>query len=76
MILNFEFQAFVGARHSEILTMRWEQVDHVEQQIHLQDSKTGRKSIYLNPPAIEVLEAVPRLEENPFVTCGAKAYVG
>ena len=63
---------FTGARHSEILTLKWEHVDLPGQQFRLPDSKTGRKSIYLNPPALEVLASLPRLEGNPHVICGEK----
>lgn len=61
-----------GARHSEILTLKWEYVDFRQQHIRLPDSKTGRKSIYLNAPALEILANVPRVDGNPFVICGDK----
>jgi len=38
----------------------------------LPDSKTGRKAVHLNPPALDVLHAIPRLEGNPYVICGEK----
>ncbi len=63
---------FTGARHSEILTLRWEHVDLAGQQLRLPESKTGRKSIYLNPPALEVLASLTRLEGNPHVICGER----
>ena len=63
---------FTGARHSEILTLKWEHVDIPGQQLRLPEFKTGRKSIYLNPPALEVLAKLPRLEGNPHVICGEK----
>lgn len=63
---------FTGARHSEILTLKWDHVDLEGQQIRLPESKTGRKSIYLNAPALEVLAKLPRLEGNPHVICGEK----
>lgn len=73
MIAALRLLAFTGARLSEILTLRWEHVDIAEQQIRLPESKTGRKSIYLNPPALEVLANVPRLDGNPYVICGERA---
>ena len=63
---------FTGARLSEILTLKWEYVDLEGQQIRLPDSKTGRKSIYLNQQACEALANIPRLEGNPYVICGDK----
>ena len=64
---------FTGARKSEILTLRWEWVDFEKKTLNLPDSKTGRKTIYLNAPALEVLSNIPRMEENPYVIVGAKA---
>ena len=64
---------FTGARLSEILGLRWDQVDFEHALLLLPDSKTGAKPIYLSAPALEVLASVPRMEDNPYVVCGAKA---
>ena len=62
-----------GARLNEILTLRWDWVDFDAQCLRLPDSKTGAKTVYLNPPAMKVLADTPRLENNPFVICGGKS---
>lgn len=62
-----------GARLSEILTLKWQFVHLSEQQIRLPESKTGEKSIYLSPAAIEVLESIERQAGNPYVICGLRA---
>jgi len=64
--------ALTGARLSEMLELEWSMVDLERQHLRLSDSKTGRKSIYLNPPAVEVLANLPRLAGNPYVICGEK----
>jgi integrase len=64
---------FTGARRNEILTLRWEHVSKEHGCLMLPDSKTGRKAVRLNPPALDVLDALPRLEGNPYVICGEKA---
>jgi integrase len=64
---------FTGARRNEILTLRWEHVSEEHGCLMLPDSKTGRKAVHLNPPALDVLDAIPRLEGNPYVICGEKA---
>ena len=64
---------FTGARLGEILTLRWEYVDLDRELINLPDSKTGRKLIYLNSLAMDVLTDLPRVEGNPFVIVGNKA---
>lgn len=50
-----------GARLREILHLRWEHVDFERALLLLPDSKTGRKTIVLNAPALAVLAEVPRL---------------
>ena len=64
---------FTGARLSEILTVRWDYVSEEHGCLMLPDSKTGRKAIRLNAPALELLQTVPRLEGNPYVICGEKS---
>ena len=63
---------FTGARLSEILTLRWEHVDMEGQCLRLPDSKTGAKVVYLPPAALEILAALDRHEDNPYVIVGAK----
>ena len=63
---------FTGARLNEILTLPWAEVDVQRGVSSLADSKTGRKTIYLNPFAVDVLRSLPRLDGNPFVICGGR----
>jgi integrase len=57
-----------GARLREILNLRWEWVDFERGLLLLPDSKTGRKTIVLNAPAMVVLAGLPRL--GAFVIAG------
>ena len=57
-----------GARAGEILNLRWSEIDFERGLLLLPDSKTGRKTIILNAPALAVLESIPRLGE--FVIAG------
>ena len=57
-----------GCRLREILHLRWAEVDFERGMLHLPDSKTGRKSVVLNAPALAVLDGVPRVGE--FVIAG------
>ena len=63
---------FTGARMSEVLSLRWSEVDFPEGVLRLTDSKTGPKTIYLNPPALAVLNAQPCVAGNPYVLPGGK----
>lgn len=61
-----------GARHNEIVSLKWEHVDFERAMIWLPDSKTGRKPIHLNAEALEVLRRHPRQPDNPHVICGRR----
>jgi integrase len=61
-----------GGRLREILHARWDQADFERGLLNLADSKTGKKSIYLNAPALEILAALPRLEGNAHIFPGLK----
>lgn len=50
-----------GARLREILHLRWEEVDFERGMLFLPDSKTGRKPIVLNAPALEIIAGLPRV---------------
>jgi integrase len=68
-----------GCRRSEILGLRWDWIDFERAMIFLPDSKTGRKTVYLNAPALDVLAKLPRQVGNPHVICGCRdghAFVG
>jgi integrase len=49
-----------GARLREILNLKWEYVDVERGLLLLPDSKTGRKTIVLNAPAMAILQNLPR----------------
>jgi integrase len=59
-----------GARLREILHSRWENVDFERGILFLPDSKTGRKPVYLNTAALDVLSGLPRVKGNPYVIAG------
>ena len=56
---------FTGVRLREILHLRWEHTDLERGLLLLPDSKTGRKAITLNAPALAVLQSFERV--RPFV---------
>jgi integrase len=51
---------FTGARLREILHLKWEHVDFERGLLLLPTSKTGKKTIVLNAPALAVLNSVQR----------------
>ena len=61
---------FSGCRKSEILTLKWEEVDFENGCLRLPDSKTGEKVVMLGAPALDILNSLPRIQKNPYVLPG------
>ena len=61
-----------GCRKSEILMLRWEDVDLDAGELRLPDAKTGARSVAISPSARRVLANLPRLPDNPWVITGTK----
>lgn len=53
---------FTGCRLREILDLQWEHVDVERGALFLPDSKTGRKTITLNAPALAVFASLPNAD--------------
>ncbi|MGH7442306.1 MAG: tyrosine-type recombinase/integrase, partial [bacterium] len=60
---------FTGARLREVLGAKWDYVDWDRGLLHLPDSKTGKKTIYLSAPALAILGALPK-SSNPYIIPG------
>lgn len=54
---------FTGARLREILHLKWDQIDFERGLLLLPTSKTGKKTILLNAPALAILNNLPRAGE-------------
>ncbi len=68
-----------GCRKSEILSLRWDEVDFASGFLRLGDSKTGAKQVHLGAPAKSVLAGLERQTGNPHVICSdddGKHFVG
>ncbi len=52
---------FTGCRTREILGLEWSHVDLERGFLFLPDSKTGRKPVVLNAPALAILSELPRV---------------
>ena len=59
-----------GCRKSEILTLRWSDVDLDAGEFRLADAKAGPRTVHLPPMAVELLEALPRRKGSPWVFPG------
>jgi integrase len=56
---------FTGCRLREILDLKWEYIDRERGLLLLPESKTGRRTVVLNAPALAVLASLPRV--GPYV---------
>ncbi len=60
-----------GARKTELLGARWENVSFERAELRLPDKKAGRVHyIPLNGPALALLQEIPRVDGNPFILSG------
>lgn len=60
-----------GARKSELLCARWEDVSFERAELRLPDTKAGRTHyIPLSAPALTLLREIPRAEGNPYIFPG------
>ena len=61
---------YTGCRLGEIQKLEWEHVKFKAQELHLPDSKTGAKTVYLGEAAVDILKNINQLEGNPYVITG------
>ena len=61
---------FTGCRMREILHLKWDEIDFERGLLILPDSKTGRRVVILNSPALDVLQSLERLGD--YVIVGEK----
>jgi len=66
----FKLSVLIGTRPSELLLLRWSEVDFARKRLVLPDSKTGAKPVYLSDEAISILGALPRVAGSPWVFPG------
>ena len=62
-----------GARKTELLEAKWEDVDIERRELHIPRPKQGKPHVYpMSSRAMEVLEGLPRFNGNPYVIPGDK----
>jgi len=69
-VAAFRLLLLTGCRLSEIQTLKWAYVNLDENELNLPDSKTGAKTIYLGEAVRDLLEDLPRADDNPYVIVG------
>ena len=61
-----------GCRLNEVLSLRWDDVDRTAKEVRIRDGKTGPRSVPLTSTVMDVLAAIPRVPDNPWVIAGTK----
>ncbi len=62
-----------GMRRNELLRAKWDDIDWNRNELRLGETKAGRTHyVPLSPPALAILESIPRQEFNPYILCGAR----
>ena len=70
VILALRLILLTGARHHEVLSLRWMDVNLERRTLTLSDSKTGERDLVLAAPAIELLKRAARHETSPWLFPG------
>jgi len=61
-----------GCRKSEIVRLRWDEVDRVARELKLSNAKTGPRVVPRPSAVAAVLDRIPRDGNNPWVIQGRK----
>ena len=65
---------FTGVRKSELLRTRWSDIDWDRAELRIPETKAGRTHyLPLSPPAMKLLQDLPRQHGNPYVFPGVLA---
>ncbi len=67
VVAGIKLLALTGCRKSEIVNLRWSEVDTANGALRLGDTKTGASTRPLGNAAINVLDALPREKDAKFV---------
>ena len=70
VLLAIRLLLLTGCRLGEILSLSWQEVDFAKSCLFLNDSKVGKRTVYLSPQAIELLKNTPREKDHPYVIAG------
>lgn len=72
VIAGIRLLVLTGCRHSEILSLRWDDVDRTARELRLRDAKAGPRMVPLTAPVAAVLDGIAREPGNPWVIVGQK----
>jgi integrase len=71
MVAAIRMLLLTGWREQEVLQLRWEHIDRARSLVDLPDTKTGRSTRQIGSTALEVLDALVKVEGSAWVFPGA-----
>ena len=75
-VAAIRFAAVTGLRIGEVLAIQWDHVDLESGRVTLPETKTGRRVHHLPAPALAILQAMPRINDNAWAfTTGRSSHV-
>jgi len=72
-IAAIELLLLTGCRLSEVLNLRWSDIDFERRFLLLPDSKTGAKAVYLSEAALRIVRDIQPRDESPYLFPGKRA---
>lgn len=72
-VAAIELLLLTGCRLSEVLNLRWLDIDSDRRFLLLPDSKTGAKTVYLSEAALRVVRDIQRDNGSPYLFPGKRA---
>ena len=72
VVAAFRLLILTGCRHSEILSLRWDDVDRTANELRLRDTKTGPRMVPLTEAVAMVLDSIKREPGSPWVIVGQR----
>jgi len=70
----FKMAMFTGRRPGELRNAKWKDINFERRMWHLPDTKAGEQQyVPLSPDVLEILDKLPRVEDNPYVFAGVKS---
>ncbi len=69
-VAAFRVLMLTGCRRNEVLELKWDDVGRTMGELRLRDTKTGPRWVPLTPEVTGILDALPRVDGNPWVFPG------
>jgi integrase len=73
LMAAIELLLLTGCRLSEVLNLRWSDIDFERRFLLLPNNKTGAKAVYLSEAALRIIRDIQSRDESPYFSPGKRA---